>query len=104
MSPFAYILQPQTARILCGAVDLDSFRRPYVDIELAGFAKECFVLKGAAPMAVAGGLRLGIHLRFHDQAPEQLAVGLAFQKAAADQLQRHHLGGPGKKRLGRRRK
>jgi hypothetical protein len=32
MNPFARILPPQTARILCWAVDLDFFRRPQVDL------------------------------------------------------------------------
>ena len=41
---------------------------------------------GAAEVAVAGGLALAIRLRFHNDAPQQLAVGLAFHQQAADEL------------------
>jgi len=34
----------------------------------------------AAAVAVAGGLLLGIRLRFHNHAPQQLAIGLAFHQ------------------------
>jgi len=48
--------------------------------------KEHFVAGGAAAVAVAGGVVLGIRLRFHDDAPEQLALGLAFYQQTADEL------------------
>jgi hypothetical protein len=37
-------------------------------------------------MPVAGGVVLGIRLRFHNHAPQQLASGLAFHQQAADEL------------------
>jgi hypothetical protein len=49
---------------------------------------------------VAGGLRLGIRLRFHNHAPQQLAIGLAFHQQAADQLGGDDLGGAGEETLG----
>jgi len=44
---------------------------------------------------VAGGVVLGIRLRFHKYAPQQLAIGLAFHQQAADQLGGDHLGWAG---------
>ena len=38
---------------------------------------------------MAGGVVLGIRLRFHNHAPQQLAIGLAFHQQAADQLRCH---------------
>jgi len=37
-------------------------------------------------MVVAGGLLLGIRLRFHNHAPQQLPSGLALHQQAADEL------------------
>ena len=36
-------------------------------------------------MPVAGGIVLGIRLRFHNHPPEQLAIGLALDQQAANQ-------------------
>jgi len=44
---------------------------------------------------MAGGLLLGIRLRFHNDAPQQLANGLAFHQQAADELGGDDLGGAG---------
>jgi len=49
---------------------------------------------------VAGGLLLGIRLRYHDDAPQKLAIGLAFHQQAADELGCNLLGGAGKEGLG----
>jgi len=49
---------------------------------------------------VAGGLLLGIRLRFHDDAPQKLAIGLAFHQQAADELRCDDLGGAGEEALG----
>jgi len=49
---------------------------------------------------VAGGVVLGIRLRFHNHAPQQLAIGLAFHQQAADGLRRNLLGRVGKEGLG----
>jgi len=40
---------------------------------IAWLRNECFLAGGAAAVAVAGGLLLGIRLRFHNHAPQQLA-------------------------------
>ena len=37
-------------------------------------------------MTVAGGVVLRIRLRFHNHAPEQLAIRLAFHQQATDQV------------------
>ena len=54
----------------------------------------------AAAVAVAGGLLLGIRLRFHKYAPQQLTIRLAFHQQAADQLGGNELGGAGEEALG----
>jgi len=51
-------------------------------------------------MVVAGGLLLGIRLRFHNHAPQQLAAFLAFHQQAADELGGDRLGGAGKEGWG----
>jgi len=52
----------------------------------AGVLWRCWECSGAA-VAVAGGLLLGIRLRFHHHAPQQLPIGLAFHQQAADELE-----------------
>jgi len=49
---------------------------------------------------VAGGLLLGIRLRFHHHAPQQLATFLALHQQAADQLGCNLLGGASEEGLG----
>ena len=49
---------------------------------------------------MAGGLLLGIRLRFHNHAPQQLHIRLAFHQQAADQLGGNELGGAGEEGLG----
>jgi hypothetical protein len=51
-------------------------------------------------MAVAGGLLLGIRLRFHNHPPQQLTIRLVFHQQAANQLGGNLLGGAGEKRFG----
>jgi len=51
-------------------------------------------------VAVAGGLLLGIRLRFHHHAPQQLAIGLAFHQQAADELGGDQFGRAGEEGLG----
>jgi len=53
----------------------------------------------AAAVAVAGGLLLGIRLRFQHHAPQQLPSGLAFHQQAADGLRRNLLSGAGEEGL-----
>ena len=71
----------------------------HVDIKPHRLTKERFVARGAEAMAVAGGLLLGIGLRFHNHPPEQLARGLTFQQQAADQLGGHDFCGAGEEGL-----
>jgi len=58
----------------------------HIDIETPRLTKQGFVAGRAAAVAVAGGLLLGIRLRFHKYAPQKLAIGLPFHQQAADQL------------------
>jgi len=44
---------------------------------------------------VAGGLLLGIRLRFHHHAPQKLPSGLEFHQQAADELGGDDLSGEG---------
>jgi len=53
-------------------------------------------------MPVAGGLALAIRLRFHNHAPQQRSLGLAFHQQAADELGGDLLGGTTKEGLGER--
>ena len=49
---------------------------------------------------MASGILLGIRLRFHNHAPQQLAIGLALHQQAADELGGNLLGGAGEEGLG----
>jgi hypothetical protein len=49
---------------------------------------------------MAGGLFLGIRLRFHNHPPQQLTIRLAFHQQAANQLGGNLLSGAGEKRFG----
>jgi len=53
-----------------------------------------------AAVAVAGGLLLGIRLRFHHHAHQQLPSGLAFHQQAADEFGGDLLGGAGEEGWG----
>ena len=72
----------------------------HVHIKPPRLTEEGFVTGGAAAVAVAGGLLLGIRLRFHNHAPQQLAIRLAFHQQAADELGGNLLGGAGEEGLG----
>ena len=56
-----------------------------IHIKPTWLTKEHFVAGGAAA-AVAGGVVLGIRLRFHHYTPEQAAVCLAFHQSVDNQL------------------
>jgi len=58
----------------------------HIHVKASRLPKQRFVAGSAAAVAVAGGLLLGIRLRFHHHAPQQLPSGLAFHQQAADQL------------------
>ena len=49
---------------------------------------------------MAGGLLLGIRLRFHNHAPQQLHSGLALHQQAADEVACDLLGGASEEGLG----
>jgi len=67
----------------------------HIHIETPRLTKQGFVAGGAAAVAVAGGLLLGIRLGFHHHARHQLSIRLAFHQQAADQLRRNLHGGAG---------
>ena len=58
----------------------------HVDIKPPRLTKQGFVARGPAAMAMASRFTLAIGLRFHNHAPEQLAIPLAPHQQAADQL------------------
>ena len=62
--------------------------------------KERFVAGAAAAVAVTGGVVLGISLGFHDHAPQQLAIRLAFHQQASDEVGGNALSGAGEEGLG----
>ncbi len=72
----------------------------HIDIKTPWFAEQGFVAGAAAAMPVAGGLVLGIRLRFHNHPPQQLAIGLVLDQQAANQLRGNHLDGAGEERPG----
>ena len=55
---------------------------------------------GCGGDARGGGLGLAIRLHFHNDAPQQLAIGLAFHQQAADELGGDNLSGAGGEGLG----
>ena len=72
----------------------------HIDIKSPWLPKQVFVARVTAAMPVAGRLSLGISLRFHNHAPQQLAPWLPFHKAAADEVGGNLLGGAGVEGLG----
>ena len=74
----------------------------HIHIEAPWLTKERFVAGGAAAIAMAGGVVLGIRLRFHNRAPQEVAIGLAFHQKATDEVGGDLLGGAGEEGLGER--
>ena len=72
----------------------------HIDVKPPRLTKQRFVAGGAAAVAVAGGVALAIRLRFHNHAPQQLAIGLALHQQAADELGGNLLGGAVEEGLG----
>ena len=64
----------------------------HIHIKPPRFTKERFVLRGAAAIPVAGRVILGIRLRFHNHAPQQTPIDLAFHQPAAHQFRTDQLG------------
>ena len=63
----------------------------HIDVKPPWLTKERLVAGGAAAIAVAGGVVLGIRLRFDHHTPEQAAVCLAFHQPAGTQLRVNNL-------------
>jgi len=72
----------------------------HIHIKPPRLPKQRFVAGGAAAIAVADGLLLGIRLRFHHHTPKQAAIVLAFHQQAADELGCNLHGGAGEEGLG----
>jgi len=72
----------------------------HINVKTPRLTKQRFVAGGAAAVAVASGVVLGIRLRFHHHAPKQAAVLLAFHQQAADELGGDELGGAGEEGWG----
>ena len=62
--------------------------------------KQRFVLRCPPPVTVTSGVVLGIRLCFHNHAPEQVAVVLAFHQPATDEVGTHDLCWAGEERFG----
>jgi len=72
----------------------------HIDIKPPRLTKERFVAGGAAAIAVASRLLLRIRLRFHNHAPQQLAMCFALHQQAANEVRGNLLGGAGEEGLG----
>ena len=57
-----------------------------IHIETTRRSKQRFVARRPPPITMTGGVVLGIRLCFHNHAPKQVAVVLAFHQSAANQL------------------
>jgi hypothetical protein len=74
----------------------------HIDVKPPWLTKQRFVAGATTAVAgVAGGVVLGIRLRFHNHAPQQLATFLAFHQQAADELGGDQLIGAGEEALGK---
>ena len=69
-----------------------------IDIKAPWRTKQGFVLGCPPPITVTSGVVLGIRLCFHNHAPKQGAVVLAFHKAAPHQVRTHLLCGAAEER------
>ena len=88
------------SRLACHHIDAVVNAIAHIDIKPPWLPEEGFVARGAAAVAVTGVLLLGIRLRFHNHAPQQLAIRLALHQQAADQLGGNLLGGAGVEGVG----
>ena len=78
-------------RLVCHHIHAVVNAIAHIDIKTPWLTKERFVAGGAAAVPVTGGVVLGIRLRFHNHAPQQLAIRLAFHQQAADEVGGNHL-------------
>ena len=63
-----------------------------IDVPVARRAKQGGITFGAAAVAMASGLLLGIGLGFHHNATEQTAVALALHQPTANEVRGDNLG------------
>ena len=96
------ISSPAWGHLLQGSLHAVVDAIAHIDVKPPWLTKERFVLRAPAPIAVAGGVVLRIRLRFHNHAPEQAAVLLAFHQQATDEVGGDQLGGAGEEGLGER--
>ena len=77
----------------------------HIHVKPPRLTKERFVAGATAAVPVTGGVVLGIRLRFHNRAPQEVAIGLAFHQQAADEVGGNQLGRAGeegvRERLGK---
>jgi len=52
----------------------------HIDVKASMLTKERFIAGGAAAVSVASGVVLGKRLRFHNHAPQHLAIVLALHQ------------------------
>jgi hypothetical protein len=83
-----------------GSLDAVVYAIAHIHIKPPRLTEERFVAGGAAAVAVAGGLLLGIRLRFHNHPPQQLTIRLAFHQQAADELGGNQLSGTAEEGVG----
>ena len=91
---------PPTARQVRGTATAVVNAVAHIDVKASWLSKERLVADGAAAIAVAGGVVLGIRLRFQHHTPEQAAVYLPFHQPTANQLRGNDLRWAGEEGLG----
>ena len=65
----------------------------HINVKPPKVAKQGFVARVAAVVAVAGRITLAIRLGFHNHAPQQLVIRMALHQYAANELGGNLLGG-----------
>ena len=98
----AEISSPALGLLLHGSLHAVVNAIAHIDVKTPWLTKERFVAWGAAAVAVAGGVVLGIRLGFHHHTPEQAAVLLAFHQQATNDVGGDQLGRAGEEGLGER--
>jgi len=71
----------------------------HIHVKAPRLPKQRFVPGSAPSETMTSGLLLGIRLRFHNDAPQQLATFLALHQQAADELGGDDLGRAGEEGL-----
>ena len=71
-----------------------------IHIETTRQSKQRFVARRPPPITMTGGVVLGIRLGFHNHAPEQAAIVLAFHQPAAHQIRSDDFSGAAEEGMG----